>query len=69
MRTEGQTDTTKPIGVLSYRRTCLKRNEESLDRNNTERNRNKERRIKNRQCTYNVTTRRVSATIVAVENQ
>jgi len=45
MRAEGRTDKTKPIGVLIYRRTCLKRKEERLDRNNIERNRNTERRI------------------------
>jgi hypothetical protein len=45
MWAEGWTDKTKPIGVLIYRQTCLKRKEERLYRNNTERNRNTERRI------------------------
>jgi hypothetical protein len=31
VRTEGRTDTTKPTGVLSYRRTCLKRKEEIIE--------------------------------------
>ena len=45
MWAEVRTDKTELIGLLIYRRTCLKWKGERLDRNNTERNRNTERRI------------------------